>query len=70
LAAGALALRVRARSSGLGITIALLVAFWATWTVTGTLFDRGVLGAVAAAWATPGLVAVAGSGLAVWGTQR
>ena len=70
VAAGALALRVRARSGGLGITIALLVAFWALWTVTGTLFDRGVVGPIVAAWATPGLVGVAGAALAAWGTRR
>jgi len=66
LAAGALALRVRGRAAGLGWTIALLVAFWASWTLTGTMFERGVLGALAAAWATPAAVASAGVGLAWW----
>lgn len=64
LVAGALALRVRGRGAGLALTIALLVAFWATWTLTGALFERGVLGAVAAAWATPAAVGLAGVVLA------
>jgi lipopolysaccharide export LptBFGC system permease protein LptF len=63
---GALALRVRGRAAGLGWTIALVVAFWASWTLTGTLFDQGVLGALGAAWATPAAVAAAGVGLAWW----
>lgn len=70
LAAGALALRVRGRGAGLALTIAMLVGFWATWTLTGTLFERGVLGPVAAAWATPGVVAIAGLGLAAWTSSR
>ncbi len=70
LAAGALALRVRGRAGGLALTIAMLVAFWATWTLTGTLFERGVLDAVAAAWATPGIVAAGGVGLAAWTSTR
>lgn len=70
LAAGALALRVRGRGAGLGWTIALIVAFWANWTLTEALFDRGVLGALAAAWATPASVAVAGLALAWWVTHR
>lgn len=70
LVAGALALRVRGRGAGLGWTIALIVAFWANWTLTETLFDRGVLGALAAAWATPVSVAVAGVGLGWWVTRR
>jgi len=70
LAAGALALRVRGRATGLGWTIALVVAFWASWTLTGTLFDRGVLGALGAAWATPAAVAAAGGGLAWWVATR
>lgn len=70
LAAGALALRVRGRAAGLGWTIALVVAFWASWTLTGTLFERGVLGPLAAAWATPAAVAAAGVGLAWWVSGR
>jgi len=70
LAAGALALRVRGRSAGLGWTIALIVAFWASWTLTGTLFEQGVLGAWAAAWATPIGVAAAGVGLGWWVSTR
>lgn len=65
LAAGALALRVRGRGAGLALTIALLVSFWATWTLTGTMFEQGVLGAVAGAWATPLAVAVVGVALAI-----
>jgi len=69
LAAGALALRVRGRGAGLAMTIALLVGFWATWTLTGAMFDQGVLGAITAAWATPAAVGLAGVVLAV-GTAR
>lgn len=65
LAAGALALRVRGRAAGLGWTIALVVTFWASWTLTGTLFDRGVVGAWWAAWSTPAVVALIGSLLAL-----
>jgi lipopolysaccharide export system permease protein len=65
LAAGSLALRVRGRGAGLGWTIALVVAFWASWTLTGTLFDRGVVGAWTAAWSTPAAVAVIGALLAL-----
>lgn len=70
LAAGALALRVRGRATGLALTITLLVSFWALWTFTGTLFDQGVLGPLTAAWATPALVAAAGVGLAAWSMRR
>jgi lipopolysaccharide export system permease protein len=70
LAAGALALRVRGRAAGLGWTIALIVAFWASWTLTGTLFDQGVLGPWTAAWATPAAVAAAGVGLGWWVSTR
>lgn len=64
LVAAALGLRVRGRSGAFGWTIALLVAFWASWTVTGGLFESGVLGPIAAAWATPLGVATIGAGLA------
>jgi lipopolysaccharide export system permease protein len=64
LVAGALGLRVRGRSGGFGWTIALLVAFWATWTLTGGLFDSGVLGPVVAAWSTPAIVTSIGVALA------
>jgi lipopolysaccharide export system permease protein len=70
LAAGALALRVRGRGAGLGWTIALIVAFWASWTLTGTLFEQGVLGPWAAAWATPAAVTAAGVGLGWWVSAR
>lgn len=66
LAAGALALRMRGRGAALAWTIALVVAFWAAWTLTGTLYDRGVLEPLTAAWATPLLVGLAGLGLLVW----
>lgn len=69
LAAGALALRVRGRGAGLALTIVLLVGFWAAWTVTGALFEQGVLGPLAAAWATPAAVGAAGVLLAL-GTAR
>jgi lipopolysaccharide export system permease protein len=68
--AGSLALRVRGRSAGLGWTIALIVGFWASWTLTGTLFDQGVMSAEAAAWATPLTVAAAGAGLGWWVSAR
>lgn len=70
LVAGALGLRVRGRAAGLGLTIGLLVVFWATWTFTGSLFDSGVLGAIAAAWATPGLVGLLGLLLAFQVVRR
>ncbi|MEX2502117.1 MAG: LptF/LptG family permease [Trueperaceae bacterium] len=60
LAAGSLALRLRGRAAGVAWTIALVAAFWALWTFTAALFDRGVLGPAVAAWATPALVAVIG----------
>lgn len=56
LAAGAVALRVRGRAAGVAWTIALVAGFWAAWTLSGALFDRGVLGPLTAAWATPAAV--------------
>jgi lipopolysaccharide export LptBFGC system permease protein LptF len=50
LVAGALGLRVRGRAGGFAWTIALLVLFWAAWTLTGTLYESGVLGPTLAAW--------------------
>jgi len=70
LVAAALGLRVRGRSGAFGWTIALLVAFWAAWTVTGGLFESGVLGPVAAAWATPAAVALIGVALGWRVTHR
>lgn len=70
LAAGALALRVRGRGAGLALTIVLLVGFWAAWTATGALFERGVLGAAAAAWATPAAVGAVGLALALRTARR
>lgn len=66
LAAGAVAMRVRGRATGVAWTIALVAVFWAAWTLSGTMFDRGVLGPLTAAWATPGLVAAVALGTAVW----
>lgn len=65
LVAGGLALRLRGRAAGVAWTIVLVAAFWAAWTLSAALFDRGVLGPLVAAWATPGAVAAAGSLLAV-----
>lgn len=62
LAAGALALRVRGRAAAVAWTIALVAGFWAAWTLSAAFYDRGVLGPLVAAWATPaivGLVALA-----------
>ena len=66
LAAGALALRMRGRSGALVWTIALVVAFWGAWTLTGALYERGVLEPLIAAWSTPALVGVAGLALLGW----
>lgn len=64
LVAGALGLRVRSRGGGFAWTITLLVLFWAAWTLTGSLFESDVLGAVTAAWATPAFVGAIGLVLA------
>jgi lipopolysaccharide export system permease protein len=66
LFAGTLGLGLRSRGAGFAWTIVLLVAFWATWTLAGSLFETTVLGAVAAAWLTPVVVGVAGFGVAMW----
>jgi len=63
LVAAALALRLRGRAAGIAWTIVLVAGFWATWTFSATLFEREVLGAVAAAWATPALVGAVGVAL-------
>jgi lipopolysaccharide export system permease protein len=60
LVAGALGLRVRGRGGGFAWTITLLVLFWAAWTLTGTMFERGVLSPAVAAWSTPALVGAIG----------
>ncbi len=65
LVAAALALRLRGRAAGIAWTIVLVAGFWATWTFSATLFEREVLGAVAAAWATPALVGAVGAALAL-----
>jgi lipopolysaccharide export system permease protein len=64
LVAAALGLRVRGRGGAFAWTIALLVLFWAAWTLTGGLFESGVLRPVAAAWSTPALVGAIGAVLA------
>lgn len=69
LLAAALGLRLRGRAAGFGWTIVLLVAFWAMWFLGGTLFERGVLGAVAAAWLTPAAVAVPTMGYVALGVR-
>lgn len=58
LLAGALGLQLRGRAAGFGWTIALLVVFWAVWFLSGNLFERNVLGPVAAAWLTPAAILV------------
>lgn len=63
LAASALALRLRGRAAGIAWTIALVAGFWAAWTFSATLYERDVLSAVAAAWATPAVVALIGLAL-------
>jgi lipopolysaccharide export system permease protein len=68
--AGALGLRVRDRGSALGITIALMVGFWASWTLTGTMFEQGVLTPALAAWSTPAAAAVLGVVLTAWAVRR
>lgn len=65
LAGGALALRLRGRSAGVAWTIVLVAGFWAVWTLSAGLFDRGVLSPVAAAWLTPGVVGAVGLALAL-----
>ncbi len=70
LVAGALGLRVRGRGGGFGWTIALLVTFWAAWTLTGGMFESGVLSPAVAAWSTPALVAAIGVVLAWRVTHR
>lgn len=66
LIAGALGLNLHGRSAGFAWTIVLIVAFWALWTLSGSLFEQGVLGPVAAAWLTAGVVGAFGLGLAWW----
>lgn len=58
LLAGALGLQLRGRGAGFGWTIVLLVAFWSVWFLAGNLFERNVLGPVAAAWLTPVAVGI------------
>lgn len=65
LVAAALGLRLRGRGAGIAWTIALVAGFWATWTLSAGLFERGVLGPVVAAWSTPVSVALVGVALAL-----
>lgn len=58
LLAGTLGLQLRGRAAGFGWTIVLLVVFWAVWFLSGNLFERNVLGPVAAAWFTPAAIFV------------
>ncbi|MEX2536169.1 MAG: LptF/LptG family permease [Trueperaceae bacterium] len=66
LFAGTLGLGLRNRSAGFTWSIVLLVAFWATWTLAGNLFETGVLGAAVAAWLTTAVVGLCGSLVALW----
>jgi lipopolysaccharide export system permease protein len=70
LVASLLGLGIRGRSTAFAWTIGLLVAFWALWTLSGSLFDRHVLSPAAAAWLTPLLVTAAGTLLAAWRLRR
>ncbi|MDZ7704807.1 MAG: LptF/LptG family permease [Trueperaceae bacterium] len=65
LIAGALGLHLRGRSLGFAWTIVLLVFFYFVWTLSGDLFERGVLGPFVAAWFTSALVGGLGFGLAL-----
>lgn len=70
LIAAILGVGVRERAAAFALTIGLLVAFYALWTVSSTLFDRNVLTAVQAAWLTPAIVAAASVLLGVWRLRR
>ncbi len=66
LAAAFLGASVRERAAAFALTIGLIVVFYALWTVSATMFDRGVLTAVQAAWLTPLTVAVLGPLAGMW----
>lgn len=70
LIAALLGVGVRERSAAFALTIGLLVAFYALWTVSSTMFDRHVLTAVQAAWLTPAVVAAASVALGLWRLRR
>lgn len=70
LIAAVLGVGVRERSAAFALTIGLLVSFYALWTLSGTMFDRGVLTAVQAAWLTPLIVAAASVLLGAWRLRR
>jgi len=65
LAAASIAMQVRGRAGGVGLTIALVAGFWAVWTFAAALYEQGVLGPLSAAWGTPAVVAAIGVGLAL-----
>ena len=60
LIASVLGLQLHNRAAGFGWTIALLVVFWSIWTLSGSLFEQGVLSPVMAAWFTSAIVGGAG----------
>ena len=66
LIAGVMGLNLHGRAAGFAWTIALIAVFWALWTLSGELFNQGVLSPVAAAWLTSGLIGTLGLGLAWW----
>lgn len=70
LIAAVLGVGVRERSAAFGLTIGLLVSFYALWTVSATLFDRSVLGPLQAAWLTPVIVAAAALLIGMWRLRR
>lgn len=70
LIAALLGVGVRERAAAFGLTIGLLVSFYALWTVSATLFDRSVLTPVQAAWLTPVIVASAALLLGIWRLRR
>ncbi len=70
VATAALGLTLRSRAAGFGWTIVLLVAFWALWVLSESLFERSVLGPAVAAWFTWALVAVGAGGVFAWSRAR
>lgn len=70
LIASVLAVGVRERAAAFGLTIGLLLVFYTLWTVSATMFDRGVLGPAQAAWLTPLLVGAASLLLGMWRLRR
>ncbi len=60
LVAAVLGVQVRGRSGAFALTIGLILGFYAVWTLSASLFERGVLGPGTAAWLTPMAVMAAG----------